>query len=116
MRISDWSSDVCSSDLTGFEIGLASSITTHGLVGYGLMASSPLREGIAFGYKFLPTRLTYLRLNFHVTGHQAVGSVLDPADLGTVRTHPFEFFRRGVLLLLLRCSFLTLRAPEVDIL
>src|SRR3546814_4744101 len=31
---------------TGFEIGLASSITTHGLVGYGLMASSTLREGI----------------------------------------------------------------------
>src|SRR3546814_2133528 len=29
---------------TGFEIGLASSITTHGLVGYGLMASSTLRE------------------------------------------------------------------------
>src|SRR3546814_17854645 len=72
MRISDWSSDVCSSDLTGFEIGLASSITTHGLVGYGLMASSTLREGIAFGYKFLPTRLPYLRLDFHVDGTQAV--------------------------------------------
>src|SRR3546814_9079687 len=105
MRISDWSSDVCSSDLTGFEIGLASSITTHGLVGYGLMASSTLREGIAFGYKFLPTRLPYLRLDFHVDGHQAVVSVLDAADLGIVRNHAFEFFLVGVYRLLLQCSF-----------
>jgi AraC-like DNA-binding protein len=100
---------------TGFEIGLDSSITTHGLVGYGLMASSTLREGIAFGYKFLPTRLPYLRLDFHVDDRQAVVSVLDATDLGIVRNHIFEFFLVGVYRLLLQCSFGLMREPDVEL-
>lgn len=99
----------------GFEIGLSSSITTHGLVGYGLMASSTLRAGIAFGDKFLPTRLPYLRLKFYVDGDQAVVSVLDAADLGIVRNHSFEFFLVGVYRLFLQSSFGLMREPDVEI-
>src|SRR3546814_2373007 len=79
------------------------------------MASSTLREGIAFGYKFLPTRLPYLRLDFHVDGHQAVVSVLDAADLGIVRNHAFEFFLVGVYRLLLQCSFGLMQAADVEL-
>lgn len=100
---------------TGFEIGLASSITTHGLVGYGLMASATLREGIAFGYRFLPTRLSYLRLDFYVDGDQAVVSVLDAADLGIVRNPSFEFFLVGVYRLLLQSSFGLMREADVEL-
>lgn len=100
---------------TGFEIGLASSITTHGLVGYGLMASSTLREGLEFGNKFLPTRLPYLRLELYVDGTQAVVSVMDAADLGIVRNHTFEFFLVGVYRLLLQSSFGLMRESDVEI-
>lgn len=100
---------------TGFEIGLSSSITTHGLVGYGLMASSTLRAGIEFGYKFLPTRLPYLRLDFYVDGAQAVVSVLDAADLGIVRNHTFEFFLVGVYRLLLQSSFGLIQESDVEL-
>lgn len=99
----------------GFEIGLASSITSHGLVGYGLMASSTLREGIAFGDKFLPTRLPYLRLDFYVDGDQAVVSVLDVADLGIVRNQTFEFFLVGVYRLLLQSAFGLFQERDVEL-
>ena len=99
----------------GLEIGLASSITTHGLVGYGLMASATLREGIAFGDRFLPTRLPYLRLAFGIDGDQAVVSVLDAAELGIVRNHTFDFFLVGVYRLLLQASFGLLRASDMTI-
>src|SRR3546814_14810333 len=79
------------------------------------MASATLREGIAFGYKFLPTRLPYLRLDFHVDGHQAVVSVLYAADLGIVRNHAFEFFLVGVYRLLLQCSFVLIHAPSFQL-
>jgi AraC-like DNA-binding protein len=100
---------------TGFEIGLASSITTHGLVGYGLMAAATLRKGIAFGDKFLPTRLPYLRLDFYVDGGQAVVSVLDAADLGIVRNHTFEFFLVGVYRLLLQSAFGLFQERDVEL-
>lgn len=100
---------------TGFEIGLSSSITTHGLVGYGLMASSTLRQGIEFGYRFLPTRLPYLRLGFHVDGGQAVVSVLDAADLGIVRNHTLEFFLVGVHRLFLQSSFGLFQEADVEL-
>jgi AraC-like DNA-binding protein len=99
----------------GFEIGLSSSITTHGLVGYGLMASPTLRAGIEFGYRFLPTRLSYLRLDFYEDGDQAVVSVLDAADLGLARNHSFEFFLVGVYRLLLQASFGLMRESDVEL-
>lgn len=99
----------------GFEIGLLSSITTHGLVGYGLMASSTLREGIEFGNKFLPTRLPYLRLDFYVDGPQAVVSVLQTADLGIVRNHTYEFFLVGVCRLFLQSSFGLIREEDMEL-
>src|SRR3546814_11792859 len=79
------------------------------------MSFSTLREGIAFGYKFLPTRLPYLRLDFHVDGHQAVVSVLDAADLGLVRNPAFQFFLVGVYRLLLQCSFGLMQAADVEL-
>ena len=100
---------------TGFEIGLASSITTHGLLGYGFMAASTLREGMVFGNRFLSTRLPYLRLDVYVEGDQAVVSVLDTADLGIVRNHTFEFFLVGVYRLLMQAAFGLLEARHVEL-
>lgn len=99
----------------GFEMGLQSCITTHGLVGYGLMASSTLREGIEFGRKFLPTRLPYLRLDLYVDGRDAVVSVVHSVELGIVRNHTYEFFLIGVCRLLVQASFGLLREADVEL-
>jgi AraC-like DNA-binding protein len=99
----------------GFEMGLLSNITTHGLVGYGLMASPTLREGIEFGRKFLPTRLPYLRLDLYIDGRDAVVSVVHSVELGVVRNYTDEFFLVGVYRLLLQASFGLLKEENVEL-
>ncbi len=101
----------------GFELGLMSSITTHGLVGYGFMASSTLREGIEFGRKFLPTRLPYLglELDLYVDGDQAVVSVVHSVDLGVMRNHVYEFFLVGVYRLIVQSSFGLIQEANVEL-
>ena len=96
----------------GFEMGLLSNITTHGLVGYGLMASATLREGIQFGLRYLPTRLPYLQLQLFEEGQNAVISVRHTVELGLVRNSSYEFFLAGVSRLLCQASAGVLQ--EVD--
>lgn len=99
----------------GLELGLLCNITTHGLVGYGLMASSTLRSGIEFGLRYLPTRLPYLQLDLSVQGQLATVSVLHSVDLGRVRNHSYEFFLVGVSRLLCQASAGVLRESDVEI-
>ena len=44
--------DRCKSPGLGYEFGLRSTITTHGILGYGLMSQSTLREVISFGSRY----------------------------------------------------------------
>ena len=52
----------------GYEIGLHSSLTSHGLMGYGLISSSTLRQAIALGESFLPLRLPMLSMTLAIDG------------------------------------------------
>lgn len=49
----------------GYEFGLRSTITTHGMIGYGLMSQASLRDALAFGSRYgLNLRMPAWDLNF----------------------------------------------------
>ena len=99
----------------GFEIGLESGVSTHGLVGYGLMSAPTLRAGIAFGTRFLPTRLPYLRLELHEEGRHAAVTVEQTMDLGPLQTHTLDLFLVGLYRLLLQACFGLVKESDVEL-
>ena len=72
----------------GYEIGLHSSLTSHGLMGYGLISASTVREAIALGERFLPLRLPMVSMTLSVDGPTGVIEVAVTAPVGTVRQLP----------------------------
>lgn len=80
----------------GYEIGLHSSLTTHGFVGYGLLSYPTLRAAAEFGGKFLPLRLPNLDLRVFADGTQGVIEVRETLMLGAVRQSMFDLFLVGL--------------------
>lgn len=80
----------------GYEIGLHSSLTTHGFVGYGLLSYPTLRAAAEFGGRFLALRLPNLNLRVHVDGEQGVIEVSETLMLGAVRQCMFDLFLVGL--------------------
>lgn len=80
----------------GYEIGLHSSLTSHGFIGYGLMSHATLREGVDFGSKFLRLRLPNLGLRVFVDGAQGVIETVETIPLGAVRQCMLELFLVGL--------------------
>ncbi len=80
----------------GYEIGLHSSLTSHGLMGYGLISVSTVREAIALGERFLPLRLPMVSMTLSVDGETAVIEVVETAPVGTVRQCLIDLFLVGL--------------------
>lgn len=80
----------------GYEIGLHSSLTSHGLMGYGLMSSDSLRGAIALGEKYVQLRLPMLSVQQYVDADQAVIDVQQTAPLGPTRQCLFDLFLVGL--------------------
>lgn len=80
----------------GYDIGLASNLTTHGFVGYGLLSHATLREALDFGEKFIALRLPNLSLRIFVEGQEAVIEVTETVPLGSVRQCMFDLFLVGI--------------------
>jgi AraC-like DNA-binding protein len=80
----------------GYEIGLHSSLTSHGIMGYGMMSASSLREAIELGIEFLRLRLPMLTAELRVEGDKAVIEVAETVPLGPVRTATFDLFLVGI--------------------
>jgi AraC-like DNA-binding protein len=80
----------------GYEIGLHSSLTSHGLMGYGLISASTVREAIALGERFLPLRLPMVSMTLSVDGETAVIEVVETAPVGTVRQCLIDLFLVGL--------------------
>ncbi|MGB6058621.1 MAG: AraC family transcriptional regulator [Microthrixaceae bacterium] len=76
----------------GYEIGLGSSVTSHGLVGFGMMSSSSLREAILLGIEFLQLRVPVLSAELSVEGDTAAVSVVETVPLGNLREVLFDMF------------------------
>lgn len=80
----------------GYEIGLHSSLTTHGFIGYGLLSYPTLRAAAEFGGKFLALRLPNLHLRVYAEGTQGVVEVSETLMLGAVRQCMFDLFLVGL--------------------
>ncbi len=80
----------------GYEIGLNSHLTYHGIMGYGLISSSTVREAIELGATFLQLRLPSLQLRLFTEGDQAVIETVETIELGPVRQLMFDLFLVGL--------------------
>jgi AraC-like DNA-binding protein len=76
----------------GYEIGLSSSLTSHGLMGFGMMTSASLREAIELGIEFLQLRVPVLSAQLRVEGDIAAVSVVETIPLGELRELLFDTF------------------------
>ncbi len=80
----------------GYEIGLHSSLTSHGFVGYGLLSYATLRSAVAFGSRFLALRLPNLTITVSEEGPQGVIEVTETLALGSMRQCMFDLFLVGL--------------------
>ena len=76
----------------GYEIGLSSSVTSHGIMGFGMMTSSSVREAIELGIEFLQLRVPVLSAHLQVDGDVAAVSVVETVPLGDLRQVLFDTF------------------------
>jgi AraC-like DNA-binding protein len=80
----------------GYEVGLRSSLTSHGAMGFGLLTSATLREAIELGVEFSRVRLPMLQIGLVVDGDQAAVDVQQVVPVGPVRPYLFELFLVGL--------------------
>jgi AraC-like DNA-binding protein len=81
----------------GYEIGLHSSLTSHGLMGYGLISSSTLRQAIDLAVKFLQLRLPMFSMKLLTDGAQAVIEITEAVPLpADTRQCLFDLFLVGM--------------------
>jgi len=80
----------------GYEIGLRSSLTSHGVMAFGLLTSATLRQAIDLGAEYSAVRLPMLRLQLVVDEDQAGVDVQETMPLGSVRQCLFDLFLVGL--------------------
>lgn len=81
----------------GYEIGLHSSLTSHGLMGYGMISSSTLREAIELSVKFLQLRLPMFRMRLFTDGGHAAIEISEAMPLNAaVRQCLLDLFLVGM--------------------
>jgi AraC-like DNA-binding protein len=80
----------------GYEIGLHSSLTSHGLMGYGLLSSPTVRQAIGLSERYMPARLPMLTMSLTVDGPVAAIEVVENAPLGPVRQCTLDLFLVGI--------------------
>jgi AraC-like DNA-binding protein len=80
----------------GYEVGLRSSLTSHGVMAFGLLTSATLRQAIELGVEYGRVRLPMVRLRLVEDGDQAGVEVQQPIPLGAVRQCLFDLFLVGL--------------------
>ena len=74
------------------EIGLRSSLTKSGLIGFGLMSCATLGEAIALGIRYLPTRVPFFSVRLAELDGIVDIDVLEAFPLGRLRQFAMENF------------------------
>ncbi|VWC07939.1 AraC family transcriptional regulator [Burkholderia metallica] len=74
------------------EIGLRSSLTKAGLIGFGLMSCATLGEAIALGIRYLPTRVPFFSVRLAQLDGIVDIDVLEAFPLGRLRQFAVENF------------------------
>jgi AraC-like DNA-binding protein len=80
----------------GYEVGLHSSLTSHGIMGYGLISSGTVREAIDLSERYMPMRLPMVSMSLSVEGDTGVIDVAVTAPVGPVRQCLLDLYLVGV--------------------
>lgn len=79
-----------------YELGLATQLTTHGFVGYGLLTHPTVGEALEFGLKNTDLRTPFVALSLQVEQDTASITVRESFDLGPTRRVSIEHFLIGI--------------------
>ncbi|WP_323122388.1 AraC family transcriptional regulator [Burkholderia alba] len=91
------------------EIGLRSSLTKSGLIGFGLMSCATLGEAIQLGIRYLPTRVPFFSVRFSQSASAAWIDIHEAFPLGRLRQFAVENFMVETAIL-----FNSLLSPAYD--
>ncbi len=80
----------------GYELGLRSSLTSHGIMGYGLISSATVRQAIGLSERYMPMRLPMVSMSLAEDGDRGVIEVDVTAPVGRVRQCLLDLFLVGV--------------------
>lgn len=84
--------DLTGEPALGYEIALGSSVTSHGIMGFGMMTCASLREAIELGTEFLHLRVPMLSAELRVEDDVAAVSVVETVPLGHLRRPLLDLF------------------------
>jgi AraC-like DNA-binding protein len=76
----------------GIELALRGNLTRIGLMGFGLMSCSTMREAIELGCRYLPTVVSFFSASFSVQNGQSVVDVRETFGLGALRQFLFDVY------------------------
>lgn len=80
----------------GCEIGIDSSLTSHGFVGFGLLGHPTLRQTIEFGIRFVLLRTPFFSMRLVEDPPCAVVEVSERIPFGPLRQVAFDLFLCGI--------------------
>ena len=80
----------------GYEIGLRSTASSHGIMGYGLLSSSTIRGAIELGVGYLSLLLPMMAMELREDGEVASIVVTETVPLRETRRAVFDLFLVGI--------------------
>lgn len=91
-NLMDRTIDLTGAPQLGYEMALGSSLMSHGIMGFGMMTASSLREAIELGVEFLHLRVPVLSAELRVDGDVASVAVAETVPLGDLRQVLLDLF------------------------
>ncbi|HEX4857197.1 MAG TPA: AraC family transcriptional regulator ligand-binding domain-containing protein [Limnobacter sp.] len=80
------------SEHIAIDIGLQSSLTKAGMIGFGLMSCASLREAIELGIRYLPTKVPFYTIDTTEDEHLLICHIREAMPLEPVRKFAIENF------------------------
>ncbi len=80
----------------GYEIGLNTQLTSHGLVGYGVLTNPTFKDAIDFGIRFGELRTPFITLSVRQENDTGIIEARETFDLGPTRQVCMEHYLIGV--------------------
>ncbi len=80
------------SEHIAIDIGLQSSLTKAGMIGFGLMSCASLREALELGIRFLPTKVPFYTIDAIEDGRTVICHIREAMPLYPVRKFAIENF------------------------
>jgi len=74
----------------GYEFGLRSNVTAHGLIGLGLISQTTVRDAIEFGIRFVRLRTPIFDVRLLTEGERGIIDVREAIPFGRLREYAFD--------------------------